>query len=342
MMKSCEPSPQAPLTSALPLDRRALLIGGGAAIGGLLGLKAVRDAFQTKHPVFLARHQHYHGPLTQTVQDGLTSVGFDLQSVRGRTVLLKPNLVETSRSSPHVTTHPALVVAAAAVFRRWGAHVIVGEAPGHMRDTEMALIESGFDEALDSEGLEFVDLNYSEVTSVANRGRASKIEHFYFPKVVANADLVVSIPKLKCHHWVGMTAAMKNLYGTLPGLMYGWPKNVLHYAGIPETVYDINASLPPRIAIVDGILCMEGDGPIMGTPKPMGLVAVGLNPTAVDATLARIMGFDPTRIPYLALAANRLGPLEPRLIPQRGERWQDLASPFHIVDVPHLTCLRAV
>ena len=218
--------------------------------------------------------------------------------------------------------------------------MIVGEAPGHMRDTEMALIESGLEEALDTERLEFVDLNYSEVTRVTNRGRASKIERFYFPAEVASADLVVSMPKLKCHHWVGMTAAMKNLYGTLPGMIYGWPKNVLHYAGIPETVCDINASLPPRIAIVDGILCMEGDGPIMGTPKPMGLVAVGLNPTAVDATLARIMGFDPNRISYLALAANRLGPLDQRLIPERGERWLDVAKPFQIVDVPHLTCLR--
>ena len=86
------------------------------------------------------------------------------------------------------------------------------------------------------------------------------------------------MPKLKTHHWMGLTAAMKNLYGTLPGLIYGWPKNVLHYAGIPQTVVDINASLPPRIAIVDGIVCMEGDGPILGTPKPMGLLAIGLNP----------------------------------------------------------------
>ncbi len=102
---------------------------------------------------------------------------------------------------------------------------------------------------------------------------------------------------------------MKNLYGTLPGLIYGWPKNVLHYAGIAETVVDINASLPPTIAIVDGILCMEGDGPILGTPKAMGLLAIGLNPTAVDATLARITGFDPHKVPYLVLAEGRLGPI---------------------------------
>ena len=75
------------------------------------------------------------------------------------------------------------------------------------------------------------------------------------------------MPKMKTHHWIGVTASMKNLYGTLPGLIYGWPKNVLHYAGVPETVVDINASLPPRIAIVDGIVCMEGDGPLLGQER---------------------------------------------------------------------------
>jgi uncharacterized protein (DUF362 family) len=85
---------------------------------------------------------------------------------------------------------------------------------------------------------------------------------------------------------------------------------------------------------------MEGDGPIMGTPKPMGLLAVGLNLTAVDATLARITGFDPYRVPYLALADGRLGPISERAIVQRGERWQDLANPFSFVDVPYLREMR--
>jgi uncharacterized protein (DUF362 family) len=134
---------------------------------------------------------------------------------------------------------------------------------------------------------------------------------------------------------------MKNLYGTLPGLVYGWPKIVLHYAGIPQTVVDINSSVPKTIAVVDGILCMEGDGPIMGTPKPVGLLAVGLNPTAVDATLARLTGFDPWKVPYLAMAEGKLGPLSERDIPQRGERWQELVDPFAIIDQPHLHAMRA-
>jgi uncharacterized protein (DUF362 family) len=149
------------------------------------------------------------------------------------------------------------------------------------------------------------------------------------------------MPKLKTHHWVGLTVSLKNLYGTLPGCKYGWPKNVLHHAGIPETVVDINASLPKAITVVDGIVCMEGDGPIMGTAKPMGLVIVGTNCTAVDATCARIMGLDPTRVSYLGLASNWLGPLDERSIRQVGESWQSVESPFKVLDRPHLRWLQA-
>ncbi len=132
---------------------------------------------------------------------------------------------------------------------------------------------------------------------------------------------------MKTHHWVGITCSMKNFYGTLPGIKYGWPKNVLHHNGIPETVVDINATLPRTLAIVDGIDCMEGDGPIMGSLKRMGLVLVGTNLPAVDATAARIMGLRPERVSYLALAADRLGPIADERITQRGERWQELGEP---------------
>jgi uncharacterized protein (DUF362 family) len=329
----------APSDAAPQLDRRALLIGAGVATVGIISYPFVASAFAAMQPVFLARNQRYDGSLERTISDGLLATGFDPASIRGRRVLLKPNMVEPSRRVPHMTTHPAVVVAAAEVFRRWGAEVAVGEAPGHVRDSQMALFESGLGSAIESAGIEFADLNYQDVGWVKNAGRASPLEGFCFPRSIVEADLVVSMPKLKTHHWVGMTASMKNLYGVLPGIKYGWPKNVLHHAGIPQTVFDINASLPKTIAIVDGITCMEGDGPILGSPKSLGLIAVGLNPTAVDATCARLIGLDPWRISYLKLA-KRLGPLNERYILQRGEAWQELASPFEILNVPHLQELR--
>ena len=323
------------------MSRRAWLIGGGLAVSGLIGYPLGRRLFDQRASVFVARNQRYEAGLERTIRYGLLATGLIPSALHGKRVLLKPNLVEPSRAVPHMTTHPAMILAAAEVFRAWGAQVVVGEGPGHVRDTEMALEESGVQEALDSIGLPFADLNYEEVGWVENRGQTSKLPGFYFPRSVIEADLIVSMPKMKTHHWVGFTAAMKNLYGVIPGIKYGWPKNVLHHAGIPQTVMDINASLSKTIAIVDGIMCMEGDGPIMGSPKPMGLVIVGTNPTAVDATVGRIMGLDPSKVNYMMLAAGKLGPLSERSITQRGEPWQSVHSPFEILDKPHLTSLRA-
>jgi uncharacterized protein (DUF362 family) len=319
-----------------PVNRRALLIGGGATMAALVGAGLVRRYLRERASVFIAKNQRYDGDLRRTIRDGLVACGLAPESLAGKRVLLKPNLVEPMRESPHMTTHPAMILAAAEVFRAWGAHVTVGEGPGHVRDSELALAESGVGEALDSLKLPFADLNYQEVTWLRNGGRRCKLPGFFFPRSVAQADLIVSMPKMKTHHWMGVTAAMKNLYGTIPGIKYGWPKNVLHHNGIPETVFDINASLPRTIAIVDGIDCMEGDGPIMGTLKRMGLVVVGSSPPAVDATVCRLMQVDPRAVPYLALAADRLGPIDDGLIEQRGERWQGLASPFAVLDKPHL------
>lgn len=319
------------------LSRRTLLAAGSAALGlGTAGAWATR----TREPVFVARSQQYDGDLATTIADGLLACGLPAALFHGKRVLLKPNLVEPSRAIPHMTTHPAVIVAAADVFRRLGATVTVGEAPGHVRDTRMALDESGVGEALRDAGVSFADLNYEDVAWRRNAGGFSKLAGLYFPRSVVEADFVVSMPKLKTHHWVGLTCGMKNLYGVLPGIKYGWPKNVLHHNGIPETVADINCTLPRTLGIVDGIDCMEGDGPILGSVKRMGLILVGGNLPAVDATAARIIGLEPQRIGYLAMASTRLGPIAERRIEQRGETWQSVANPFEILDRPHLRQLK--
>ncbi len=134
--------------------------------------------------------------------------------------------------------------------------------------------------------------------------------------------------KMKTHHWAGITLSMKNLFGVMPGIVYGWPKNVLHVQGIARSILDINATLRPHFAIVDGIVGMEGDGPIMGTPRQAGMLVMGRNLPAVDATCARAMGIDPYKIPYLKAADNWLGPINETLIAQRGEPLADVRKDF--------------
>jgi uncharacterized protein (DUF362 family) len=323
------------------VNRRTLLAAGSAAAAAAISAPFLRGRLLPRADVFIARNQRYDANLAGTIRDGLLATNSKPEHFHGKRVLLKPNMVEPSRRIPHMTTHPAMVAAAAEVFRDWGAQVSVGEAPGHVRDSDMALLESGIDGALADAGVAFADLNYQAAKWMPNRGMRSGLKGFWFPQSVVEADYIISMPKMKTHHWMGLTAGMKNLYGVLPGLSYGWPKNVLHHNGIPETVYDINASLPSLLTIVDGIDCMEGDGPILGSLKPMGLLVIGNNLPAVDATIARVMGLAPERIPYLALAADRLGPLEEARITQRGEAWHNVASRFKMLDEPHLRRLLA-
>jgi len=142
----------------------------------------------------------------------------------------------------------------------------------------------------------------------------------------------VSMAKMKTHHWVGVTLSMKNLFGVLPGDYYGWPKNVLHVAGIPGCITDIAATVRPHFAIVDGIVGMEGDGPIMGEPVNAGVLVMGRNLPAVDATCARIMAINPEKVPYLAAAESFLGPIRAAEIVQRGESIASVQRRFRLLD----------
>lgn len=292
--------------------------------------------------VFIAGAESYDAALVERISEGLREIGVSRAEVRGKRVLLKPNMVETAVGRAHVNTHPAVVAAAAEAFRRLdAAAVVVAEGQGHRRDSMLVLEESGMRAALVESKLPFVDLNHDEVESVANTGRWTTLERLFLPKTLRSADIIVSMPKLKTHHWAGVTCAMKNLFGVMPGVVYGWPKNVLHWAGIPSAILDINATVRPHLAIVDGIVGMDGDGPIMGDEKPMGVIVIGRNAPAVDATCARLMNLNPYGVRYLTESSGRLGPIHERNINQRGEPIHALRKPFKLLDLPHLAMIQA-
>jgi uncharacterized protein (DUF362 family) len=250
-----------------------------------------------------------------------------------RTVLLKPNFVELDREGV-INTHPAVVGAARECFLRLGAkRVIVGEGPGHERDTEAVVETIRLRHYLGPLLGTFVDLNLDEVRAVPTRTHASKLKELYLPKTVLEADFVVSMPKMKTHHWAGVTLSLKNMFGIVPGRCYGWPKNVLHWAGLIQSILDINSTVRPDFAIVDGIVGMEGNGPIQGSAKAAGVLVAGDDPVAVDATCARIMGLDPERIDYIAHAGLLLGHLKGENIHQLGESVESVRTPFEILDV---------
>jgi uncharacterized protein (DUF362 family) len=122
------------------------------------------------------------------------------------------------------------------------------------------------------------------------------------------------MPKVKTHHWTGVTLSMKNMFGIVPGCRYGWPKNVLHWAGIHESVLDICATVRPHFVIADAIVAMEGDGPLNGSAKELQIILLSDDIVAADAVLTNVLGLDPLRIRYIEEAGRFLGNLSPRNI----------------------------
>jgi len=284
---------------------------------------------RTASRVLIRRAPDYRCELTTIILESLQE--FRLP-VRGKTVLLKPNFVGLDPLCI-MNTHPAVIAATRESFLRLGAsQVLIGDGPAMDRDTESILESVKLKEFTGPLGNVFRDLNLDDVRRVPLPTRASRLKELYLPKIVLGVDFLVSIAKLKTHHWAGVTLSLKNMFGVVPGSCYGWPKNILHWAGIDNSILDINAAARPDFAIIDGIVGMEGNGPIQGRPRPAGLLIFGDDPVAVDATGCRVMGLRPEKVKYLARAGTLLGNLEVAKIQEIGERVESVRSSFSVLE----------
>lgn len=287
-----------------------------------------------KATVAVVKAADYEQELLSKLEDGLKEAWPTAAiEVLEKRILLKPNLVEFDQKTA-INTDPRLVLAVRELFLKLGAkEVWIGEGPGHRRDTWDLADQAGYRKIFPDFDRRFVDLNLDDVRSMRAFGDSMDL---YLPKAVLAADLVVSVAKMKTHHWAGATLSMKNFFGIVPGSIYGWPKNLLHYQGIDRSIVELNRLVRNTFAIVDGIVAMEGNGPIQGTPVQAGVVVMGRDVAAVDATCARLMKLDPLKIKYLREAAELrlpgLGAIEESAIEQRGENLGELALPFAVME----------
>ena len=318
----------------MSISRRDLLIGSAAVAAGVSAslpffkpqYHEVRRA--TRSRVAILHVEKYSQTLFDILLAGMRL--FPL-NVRGKNVVLKPNLVDYAPGNA-INTDPLLVVAAAECFRRLDAkQVVVGEGPGHQRDTRLVLSESGYEPILRDNGIRFIDLNRDELVRVNLGASYTRLKRLWLPRTVVEADLLVSMPKVKTHHWSGVTLSMKNMFGVVPGAKYGWPKNILHWKGIQESILDVCATVPVHFVIADAIVAMEGNGPLNGHPRPLNRIVLADDPVAADATCARLMGLDPTRITHIRIGAQFLGNSSTERIDQLAEPVCAPANPFEMV-----------
>jgi uncharacterized protein (DUF362 family) len=323
-------APMSPGTLAAP--RRSL----GDRVRGViqsLAVKAVTVLRQTDPAsnVHVADVADYNADLADVVRRQYEHF-CERVPLKGKRVVLKPNIVEYHRDKV-INTSPNVVAAAIELCRREeAAEVIVAEGPGHWRNVEYLVGASGLGDVLRHYKVPFVDLNHDEPIKRVNLGRLTGLSHLFLSQTIATADVVISLPKLKTHHWAVATLSLKNLFGTLPGICYGWPKNELHWRGIDNSIVDIAATRTPELAIVDGIIGMEGDGPLNGSAKQMGILVMGCDLVAVDATCCRLMQLDADRVGYLVLAnRKKIGNLALDKVLQLGETIEQRKQPFDTV-----------
>src|SRR6266705_3937809 len=284
------------------MNRRDWLIASAAVTGSALTMmrlqqrKYARDVRPKRSRVVILHADQYSDKLDELVYNGLRL--FNL-NVRRKSVLLKPNIVEYIPGRP-VNTDAQLIGATAEAFlRRDAASVTVGEGPGHHRYTDLLLHETGLGDQLAHRKIAFVDLNRDELIKTKLQANYSGLGHLWLPRTVLASDFIVSMPKVKTHHWVGVTLSLNNMFGIVPGCRYGWPKNILHWVGIDNAILDICSTVCPHFVIADGIVAMTGDGPLNGRPANLQTILLADDPVAADSTLVRLLGLEPGQVAHI-------------------------------------------
>ena len=235
------------------------------------------------------------------VKKACDAAGFP--DARGKTVLIKPNILKGAAPEDAVSTHPAILRAAIRYAKsRGAARVQVGESPAFQVGTA-AFKKSGLLDAAAEEGAEWVD--FLDAVQVENP-QGKVVRNFTVARAAKEADILVSLCKLKTHQLMYFTGAMKNLFGCVPGLQ----KSQFHLR-FPERqrfgqmLTDLNLALRSHFSIMDAVVGMEGPGPGSGDPRHLGLVMASRDPLALDMTACRTIGLDPHLVANLKDALTR-------------------------------------
>ncbi|MDC7235588.1 MAG: DUF362 domain-containing protein [Spirochaetales bacterium] len=271
----------------------------------------------TNATVAIKRCEHYDPELIlKLLNEMISETAFP--DVKGKKVLLKPNILSGSAPEKAVTTHPEFVRAVIRFVKEKGAsEIYVGDSPG-VGSADAAGRKCGIREVVQAEGAHWA-LFDSETPVPCPEGRRQK--QFYLASITKDVDMIISLPKMKTHEMMYFTGAVKNLFGLIPGMK----KSRFHF-NFPEKddfaamIADLLDTVKPVYAIMDGILAMEGPGPGSGYPRQTDLIFASANAAALDWAAASIMGYNPEDIPIF------------RQITDRGE-W---LSPDPSIDYPFL------
>jgi prephenate dehydratase/uncharacterized protein (DUF362 family) len=271
------------------------------------------------------------GPYRNTIE---ALAGFDLSPVKGRRVLLKPNIGRIADASSGVITNHQVIAAAIDAFRAAGAaEVAVGDSPITGVSMGDAFEKSGIGPVVRERGCRCIDMDKRDPVEITVRD-ATAIRRLKVCADVFDFDIIVSMPVMKMHMHTMVTLSIKNMKGCL------WRRSKVDLHMLPRVPFsddkslniaiaDMASVLRPHMAIIDGTIGMEGLGPSAGEPKQLDLVIVGDDPYAADSVACTIMGIDPENVPHLRIAQQRgYGNLDTGAITINDPAWKSLCRPF--------------
>lgn len=220
-------------------------------------------------------------------------------------VAIKANLVTFMKPEQAATTHPALLCDLVSRLTKLGAEVVVGDSPGGIYTS--AYLKTIYSATKVNEIEKYGGkLNFNFETSEANFENAKIAKKFPYTSYLDEADVIINFCKLKTHGMMGMSSAVKNMFGVIPGTQ----KPEFHYRYPDHTDFanmliDLNEYFKPQLYFVDAIVGMEGNGPTAGKPRDIGFILASTNPYKLDLACAKLIGLKKEDVPTLEEAFKR-------------------------------------
>ena len=266
------------------------------------------DASRQNNSVVILRENG--GTIEETVKKTVEMLG-GLNIKRDNLVVVKPNVCFPKNLKNMIVTDPKLLEAVLRLAKKKSRNVLVVESDAASGTAEKRLANTGVMDAIKKCEAEFLNLSKDDVEEHKVAGLDIAL-----PKTALKADFLINLPKFKTNTFVGVSIAMKNMFG----LIATKKKTNLH-SHLAEVLVYLNQAIRQDLIITDGIVAMEGLGPISGNKVDLGLVISGRNPVTVDAACCHLAGFNPYAVEPLWKARQQgMGELDLRNMHIIGER----------------------
>ena len=224
------------------------------------------------------------------------------------TILIKPNMLTRTSPDKAVTTHPIVVESVIIVLKEFGAkaeNITIADSSGGPSNS--AILQGnytacGFSLVAKTQGVNL----YTKLVGETVKTDGVMVKEFELIEPALHSDIIINLAKFKTHVMTGMSGAVKNLFGTVPGL-----KKAEFHMRFPDKdnfanmIVDLCEVVKPTFTIVDAVKGMEGDGPAGGQVRHFGFLMAGKNPYNIDLAISYMMGFDPMALPIMSAAIKR-------------------------------------